>query len=93
MEPLDGYEVSDINMSTVKLNRMLFPERWKVQDGKLVMKFKAEDVIGLIWAETYHMGKPMPQENVTMELPVSGELYGGATFEGSDEIRLIASSL
>lgn len=39
IEPLDGHEVGDININTVKLDVVLPPEWWEVQDDKLMMKF------------------------------------------------------
>ncbi|MCW3977505.1 MAG: hypothetical protein NWE77_06200 [Candidatus Bathyarchaeota archaeon] len=92
VEPPDEYFVSDINMSTVKLEGVLLPVRWDIQDDKLMLKFPAEDVISLIWLEIYHMGKPMPQDNILVELTVTGEFGDGVAFEGSDEIQVIAPS-
>ena len=93
IEPPDGYKVSDIDISTVKLNGLLRPEHWEVQDGKLMMKFNADDVISqIIWPQISHMGIPMPQDNVPAELIVTGELSGGVSFDGSDIIRVMAPS-
>jgi hypothetical protein len=50
-------------------------------------------VISLIWLEIYHMGQPMPQDNVTVELMVVGEFDDSKAFEGSDEIQVITPSL
>jgi len=95
--PPDGYGVGDIDVSTVKLEGVLSPEMWEVQDDKLMMKFSAELVISLIWLKISHMGAPMPimpQDSVPVELTVTGKLYDGTTrFEGSDEIRVIAPSI
>ncbi len=95
VESPDEYLVSDINVSTVKLEGMLLPVRWEVQDDRLMLKFPAEDVISLIWLEIYHMGiiKPMPQDTILVELTVTGEFDDGVAFEGSDEIQVIAPSL
>lgn len=91
--PFDGYEVGDIDICTVKLDGVLSPDRWDVQDDKLMMKFYAEDVISRVWLKIYHMGTPMPQDNVTVELTVTGVLDDGTGFEGSDKIQVIAPSL
>lgn len=89
----EGYQVSDINMSTVKLNGLLSPERWDLKDDKLMMKFNADDVIvQIIWPQISHMGMPMPQDNISAEFRVTGKLYDGTIFEGSGEIRVIAPS-
>lgn len=93
-----GYDVNDINIDTVSLwidTGTLGASGWDVQDDELMLKFDAELVIGLIWLEIDHMGAHtiMPYENVPVELVVTGELDNGLTFEGSDEIRVIAPSL
>jgi hypothetical protein len=93
VESPDGYVVNDVNISSVKLEGVLLPVFWDLQDDKLMMKFGADDVISLIWLEIYHMGQPMPQDNVTVELMVAGEFNDGAAFEGSDEIQVIAPPL
>jgi hypothetical protein len=92
VEPLEEYVVSDINVSTVTLEGVLLPARWDLQGDKLMLKFPAEDVIGPIWLEIYHMGKPMPQDDVWVELTVTGEFNDGVAFEGSDEVQVIAPS-
>jgi hypothetical protein len=84
-----GYNVSDIDIGTVKLERILNASRWNIQDNRLMLKFDAEQVVGLVWSKIYHIGEPTPQDKVTVELTVTGELYSGITFEGSDEIRVI----
>lgn len=92
----DGYGVGDIDIGTVKLEGVLSAELWDLQDDKLIMKFNADDVIGLIWLKISHMGAPMqimPEDSVPVDLTVTGELNDGTTFEGSDEILVIAPSL
>jgi len=93
IEPLDEYLVSDIIISSVKLEDVLLPVFWDIQDDRLMLKFGADDVVSLIWLEIYHMGQPMPQDNVTVELTVAGKFDDSTAFEGSDEIQVIAPSL
>jgi len=92
IESLDEYLVSDINASSVKLEEVLRPVFWDIQDDRLMLKFRADEVIPLIWSKISHMGLPMPQDNILVELTVAGEFDGGAAFEGSDEIQVIAPS-
>jgi len=94
--PPDEYGIGDIDVSTVKLEGVLSPELWDLQDDKLIMKFNADDVIGRIWLKISHMGVPMqimPEDSVPVELTVTGELNDGTSFVGSDEIQVIAPSL
>lgn len=95
--PPDGYVVGDIDISTVKLEGVLSPELWEVQDDKLMMKFNADDLIPMIWMKISHMGTPMqimPYDSVPVKLTVTGELNDGTSFEGFDEFfRVIAPSL
>jgi uncharacterized protein YlzI (FlbEa/FlbD family) len=96
----EGYSIRDIDIETVGLcveewneAEKLNASWWNIQDTKLMLKFDAEQVINRIWLKIYHIGEYMPQDNVTVNLIVVGELHGGLTFKGVDEIRVIAPSL
>lgn len=74
----DGYDIYDIDISTVLLNEVI-PADWGDIQGTIYMvKFDRSDVEDLIGA---------PEESV--ELTVTGELIDGTQFEGSDVIRAI----
>jgi hypothetical protein len=92
-----GYNVNDIDIETVGLcvedwneAEKLNASKWNIQDNKLMLKFDAEQVIDRIWLKIYHLEVYMPQDDVTVNLIVAGELYSGLTFKGVDEIRVIA---
>ncbi len=87
----EGYNVSHINVTTVRLGTV--PAAWgNVEENKLMVKFDMQTVINYIWAfKLYHMEIPLPNEGVPVELKVTGELTNGPTFEGSDTIRVICS--
>ncbi|MFQ6061216.1 MAG: hypothetical protein ACE5KV_08015, partial [Thermoplasmata archaeon] len=73
----EGNDVNDINVSTVMLNDLIQAEWGDVQDESLMVKFDRSEVEDIL----------SPSEAVT--LTVSGELYDGTRFEGSDDIRVI----
>jgi len=78
----EGYEVSDINVTTVRLETV--PAAWgSVEGNKLMVKFDRQTVIDYIWAfKLYHMGIPLPKEGVEVELTITGSL-NTETIEGS----------
>ena len=84
----EGYNVSDINVTTVRLGTV--PAAWgNVEGNKLMVKFDRQTVIDYIWAfKLYHMGIPLPREGVEVELTITGSL-NTETIEGSDTIRVI----
>jgi hypothetical protein len=92
IESLDEHLVGDIIISSVKLEEVLRPVFWDIQDDRLMLKFRADEVIPLIWLEISHMGLPMPQDQILVELAVAGEFDDSTAFEGSDEIQVIAPS-
>jgi hypothetical protein len=74
----EGYNVSEIDISTVILEESI-PAAWgDVQDTTLMVKFDRRDVEDLIGG---------PSDDVV--LTITGELVDGPEFEGSDTIRVI----
>jgi outer membrane protein assembly factor BamB len=75
---LPGYDVNNIDISTILLEDAIPAEWGDVQGTTLMVKFdrgEVEDYIGV------------PQD--VIELWVTGEFYDGTEFEGSDTIRVI----
>ena len=98
----EGYEVSDIDTSTVFLENVIpaesDPKYGFVKDPEtkdrdnngipeLMVKFDRQAVIEYILANLYHMAPP-PAKNY-VELTITCELFDGTSFEGSDTIRVI----
>lgn len=83
----EGYDVNDINVSTVRLNDTIAAEQHPAEVGDhdedgipdLMVKFDRRAVIYII------------SGNATgeVELTVTGNLYSGISFRGSDTIRVI----
>lgn len=74
----EGYDVNEIDISTILLEDTIPAEWGDVQGTTLMVKFErseVEDYIGV------------PQESI--ELWVTGEFFDGTQFEGSDTIRVI----
>jgi hypothetical protein len=93
----EGYNVSDINVTTVFLDGTIPADSklWKIGDydedgvSDIMVKFDRQTVIDYIWAfKLYHMGIPLPKEGVEVELTITGSL-NAETIEGSDAIRVI----
>jgi hypothetical protein len=75
---ISGYDVNEIDISTILLEDTIPAEWGDIQNTTLMVKFdrsEVEDYIGV------------PQESI--ELKVTGEFYDGTEFEGSDTIRVI----
>jgi hypothetical protein len=91
-----SYDVRNINISTIRLYHegtlVAEPIRSTVAGNTLIVKFDATTVADYIWSVVYHMGisRIMPQENYTMTFTVSGTLFSGEEFAGSDTIKVIS---
>lgn len=92
----EPYNVSDVDVSSVLLDETIPAEWGKVQGETLVVKFDASIVVDYIWtAKLYHMGinyldTIRPQENIEVELNVTGEFFDGEpAFEGIDKVKVM----
>ena len=84
--PPEGHEVSDINVTTVRLGTV--PAAWgNVGENKLMVKFDRQAVIDYVISKLYHIAPP-PAKNY-VELTITGELFDGTPFEGKDTIRVV----
>jgi len=72
----EGYDEQDIDISTVKCEGAPALESVMADDGKLIVKFNREDLVGVSVGDD-------------VELTVTGELTNGTPFAGSDTIRVI----
>ncbi|UCE38497.1 MAG: SBBP repeat-containing protein [Thermoplasmata archaeon] len=75
---LPGYDVNEIDISTIILEDTIPAEWGDIQNDTLMVKFDRSEVEDFIGA---------PFESI--ELTVTGELYDGTPFAGSDIIRVI----
>jgi PKD repeat protein len=75
---LPGYDVKEIDISSILLEDVIPAEWGDIQNTRLMVKFERSEVEDLIGT---------PSEDV--ELIVTGELKNGIHFEGSDIIRVI----
>jgi len=72
----EGYDEEDIDIGTVECEGAPAVRGMMADDGRLIVKFDREDLVGV-----------SPGDAV--ELIVTGQLPGSATFSGSDTIRVI----
>ncbi len=89
-----SYNVSDIDFESIELHvetaiGWAEPIRCIVADGKLVAKFDASEVAGLILTTLGHMQPtPPPKAEYPKSIVVKGTV-NGVDFEGSDRTRVI----
>jgi len=93
----EGYEVNDINVSSILLNNTIpvdpsAPTDYGDYDGDgvsdLMVKFDRAEVISCILANI-NMSKLIEERFLTITLTITGELDDGTSFQGSDTITII----
>lgn len=82
---LEGYDVSDIDTSSILLEGLFAPEWSKIEGDFLMVKFDASSVINYLWNVLYHMGG----NRVRVELTIAGQLRSGTQFAGMDTITIM----
>jgi len=81
----EGYNITDIDPATILLEGLFGPEWSNIEDGRLMVKFDASNVIDYLWDRLYHMvGK-----RGSIELRVAGQLVNTTQFSGTDTITII----
>jgi len=78
----EGYNVSNIDPSTIRLEGLFSPERSNIEGEALMVKFDAPSVTNYVLGQLYHMGL----KRTSIELRVTGQLKDGTHFSGSDTI-------
>lgn len=78
----EGYFVRDIEVDTISLEEWIEVSRSHARRNRLMVKFDRDAIKDLI----EEMGLEYP---VHLELKITGELYDGTPFEGSDTIKVI----
>jgi len=92
----EGYNVADINVSTLMLNETISAELRPIairdydNDAipDLMVKFDRAKVISYILANV-NMTELIEKRSITVTLTITGKLYNGTPFQGSDTIRII----
>jgi len=81
----EGYNVSDIDLSTILLEG-LFKAEWSNVEGKVLMvKFDASSVTDYLLGQLYHMRL----ERTSIDVEVTGQLKDGIRFSGFDTITIM----
>ena len=92
----EDYNVVDINVSTLMLNEIIPAELRPTAIGDydndtipdLMVKFDRAKVISYILANV-NMTELIEKRFITVTLTITGKLYDGTPFQGSDTIRII----
>lgn len=80
----EGYNVSDIDRSSILLEGQFSPEWSNIECERLMVKFDASLVTPYLWDRLNHMGN-----RVSIELTVTGKLTNGTPFTGSDTVTIM----
>jgi len=80
----------NINASTVLLDGVIPLSRYDSSPGKFKAFFERQAVIDYLWFKTYHLGLIPPFKNQPVTLTVTGNLYDGTAFAGSDTVYVSA---
>ena len=80
----EGYNVSDINRSSILLEGQFSPDWSNIELDRLMAKFDTALVIPYLWDRLTHMGS-----KASIELTVTGELTNGTPFTGSDTVTIM----
>jgi len=79
---LQGYDVNNINVSTVRFDGQIPALKGNISEDKLVVKFDASLVTSYIWtSRVSHMGTIPPQANYEISIIITGLLFTGERFE------------
>jgi len=83
----EGYNVTEIDESTIMLEGLFSPEWSNIEDGMLMTKFDASSVIDYLWGQLYHMGG----KRGSIDLTVAGQLMDDppTQFSGTDRITIM----
>jgi hypothetical protein len=88
-----GYDIKDIDLSTITLNQTIHQRSGCTYFGKsscLMIKFERQAVIDLI-LRNHQCGKRLRLEKVT--LTIAGKLKDGTVFQGSDTVTVLWKSI
>lgn len=80
-----GYNVSDIDRSTIRLEGQFSPDWSNLEGDKLMVKFDAALITQYLWMQLFHMG----DTRRSIQLKVTGQLENGAEFIGSDTVTVM----
>jgi uncharacterized membrane protein len=89
----EEYDVKDIDVASVTLDVLghhVLVSKYNIQGEVLMVKFDRALVISFLWSMIEHMSPRVKQE---VTLKVTGNLYEGDAFEGSDTIRVFFTKL
>jgi len=87
---LDRKKIVDIDPSTVLLDGVIPPSKTTLEVYTFKAFFDKGAVINYLWLKAYHLGYIPPYKNKPIVLTVTGNLYDGTPFSGSDTVYVSA---